>query len=235
MSAARLAGLVGAFVLGFLVLFGVREALAHASSLGYEPAVYHARITGPHTASLSLSSWPDSMQCHGSGGSPGGGAHPDWVSYCPSTSLQVPANSLITVTIKNYDSGDLVKDPFFARVHGTVNDVEVVNGKPVHGQVASKPVAHTFTVQSVPDSPVQMFINVPLAALPDSAPTPLHLNGSDYPRPAIIRFQFHSGAPGHYIWKCYVPCGTGLEDFQKGFGGPMSTTGYMAGTLTVGG
>jgi hypothetical protein len=234
MSAGRLLGLVIAFVIGFLLLFGLREALANAASLGYEPAVYHAKVTGPHSASLSLTTWPDSMQCHGSNGSAGGGSHPDWVTYCPSTSLQVPANSLVTVTITNYDAGDPVKNPFFASVHGTVNNIEVVNGKPMHGQVPTGPVAHTFTVQSIPNSPAQLFISVPLAALSEIAPTPLTLNGSQYPKPTTITFQFHSGRPGKYIWKCYVPCGSGLEDFQEGFGGPMSTTGYMAGTLTVG-
>lgn len=236
MSSARVVGLIVAFVIGFLFWFGVREALAHATELGYEPAVLHATITGPHSASLAISSWPDSMQCHGSNGAPGGGAHPDWVSYCPSTSLQVPANSVITVTVKNYDAGDTLKNPFFDRVQGTIGGVEYVDGKPIQGFQPSDDVGHTFTVQSIPNSPAQMFISVPMAPIKggDSAPTPVKLNGSSYPKPRVMKFKFYSGRPGHYIWKCYVPCGSGLEDFQEGFGGPMSTTGYMAGTLQVG-
>jgi hypothetical protein len=35
--------------------------------------------------------------------------------------------------------------------------------------------------------------------------------------------------PGQYIWQCFDPCGSGFN----GFGGPMSTKGYMSGTLTV--
>lgn len=236
MSGARLAGLVIAFVIGFLFWFGVRLALANASDLGYEPHVIHATITGPHSASLSLSTWPDSMQCHGSGGAPGGGPHPDWVTYCPSTSLQVPANSTITVTIKNYDAGDTVKNPFFDRVHGTIGGIEYVDGKATSGFKFSQDVAHTFTLQSVPNSPAQLFVSAPMAPVKggDNAPTPLTINGSPYPKPRVMTFKFYSGRPGHYIWKCYVPCGSGLEDFQEGFGGPMSTTGYMAGTLLVG-
>jgi hypothetical protein len=50
-------------------------------------------------------------------------------------------------------------------------------------------------------------------------------------------FRFKTGGPGNYVWHCYVPCGTGLAGDglggQDGFGGPMATTGYMSGTLTV--
>jgi heme/copper-type cytochrome/quinol oxidase subunit 2 len=35
--------------------------------------------------------------------------------------------------------------------------------------------------------------------------------------------------PGHYIWQCFDPCGSGFN----GFGGPMSTKGYMSGTINV--
>ena len=49
----------------------------------------------------------------------------------------------------------------------------------------------------------------------------------------MIVFRFRTGGPGTYIWHCYVPCGTGLDGLQEGFGGPMATTGYMAGTVTV--
>jgi hypothetical protein len=54
----------------------------------------------------------------------------------------------------------------------------------------------------------------------------------------VIVFKFKTGAPGKYVWHCYVPCGSGLAGEgvggQEGFGGPMATTGYMAGTVTVG-
>src|SRR5689334_14271369 len=46
-------------------------------------------------AYLNLATYPDSMAGeHGSDG----GAHPDWVSYGPSTNLHVPAHALVTVT-----------------------------------------------------------------------------------------------------------------------------------------
>jgi hypothetical protein len=55
---------------------------------------------------------------------------------------------------------------------------------------------------------------------------------SDYPKPNVISFQFRTGPPGTYIWHCYDPCGNDREP-PYGFSGPMSTTGYMAGTMTV--
>lgn len=234
MIRSRLLGLAIAFILGFLILLGVKTALAATSSLGTEPHVLVATRTGPHSASLKFSTWPDAMQCHGSNSGPGGGAHPDWVSYCPTTSFQVPAHSVITVTIRNYDAGDPVKNVFFEHVHGTIGGTETVNGKAVPGlNSAAAQISHTFTLQSIPDSPAQLFVSVPIAAVSDSAPTPLTLNGSQYPKPNVITFKFNSGRPGTYIWKCYDPCGSGLSGFQEGFGGPMSTTGYMAGTLVV--
>ena len=48
-------------------------------------------------------------------------------------------------------------------------------------------------------------------------------------KPIVTEFSFITGAPGHYIWQCIDPCGRGFN----GFGGPMSTKGYMSGTLTV--
>ncbi len=47
--------------------------------------------------------------------------------------------------------------------------------------------------------------------------------------PVVTEFTFTTGAPGHYVWQCFVPCGTGYN----GFSGPMGTDGYMNGTFTV--
>ncbi len=84
----------GRHVLGVLVtlvvLLVVFVALVlgtrSVKGLGYEPAAV-AATTGP---SISLATFPDSYACHGSNGGPGGGAHPEWVTYCPSTTHQGP-------------------------------------------------------------------------------------------------------------------------------------------------
>ena len=106
------------------------------------------------------------------------------------------------------------------------------NNKPM-SQIKADDAAHTFTIQSQPDETNPIFVSVPLLGVPDDAPTPVNINGNMYPKPNVIAFQFRTGPAGHvYIWHCYVPCGNDRET-PYGFSGPMTTTGYMAGTVTV--
>ena len=173
------------------------------------------------------------MVCHGAGGGP----HPEWVTYCPSTTLKVPAYSTITVRVLQYDSGGAVHNFYFSQVSGTVGGVMSVNGTTTR-RVNPNNVAHTFTVQTPPGVKDQLFVNVPLPGTPANAnQSAVTVNGNPYPKPYVVVFRFKTGAPGTYVWKCYVPCGTSLSGEgiggQDGFGGPMSATGYMAGTLTV--
>jgi hypothetical protein len=210
----------------FVVLVVVVRA---GSGLGYEPAATRA-TTG---ASISLSTFPDSMVCHGLGGGP----HPEWVTYCPSTSIKVPANTTVTVTIYQYDSATSLHNPFFDAVRGTVGGTMTVNGR-VMTRLSPDGAGHTFTIQTPPDEKqYQLFVNVPLMGVPDNAPNAVTINGNPYPKPNVIVFRFRTGGPGTYVWHCYIPCGTGLAGDaiggQEGFGGPMATTGWMAGTLTV--
>src|SRR5438128_11837670 len=69
----------------------------------------------------------------------GFGPHPDWVSYLVkndagkwvhSTVLKVPAHSLVTVTIYQYDTATGLRNPFFGGPQGLVGDM-TINGKPV--------------------------------------------------------------------------------------------------------
>lgn len=176
----------------------------------------------PH-AYLNLDTYPDSLQgVHGKDG----GAHPDWVTYGPTSNLRVGAHTLVTVTIKQYDSGDVITNPYFAKIHGTVGGTAIVNGKTV-SEINADSVGHTFTLHAAPTNQDPLFVSVPLPALPDSAtPAPGHL----YAKPNVVTFSFITGGPGDYVWNCEFPCGDGFYD---SFGGPMSTRGYMSGTLTV--
>jgi hypothetical protein len=208
-----------------LLVFVVRGQ----QGLGYEPAAVHA-TTG---ARITLGAYPDSMVCHGSGGGP----HADWVTYCPSTTIKVPAHSTVTVTIDQYDSATTFHNPFFAKVRGTVGGRMTVNGRPMT-HVSLDAAGHTFTIQTPPNAnESQLFVSVPLLGVPDNAPNVVTINGNKYPRPNVIVFQFKTGSPGTYVWHCYIPCGTGLAGDgiggQNNFGGPMATTGYMSGTITV--
>jgi hypothetical protein len=139
------------------------------------------------------------------------GYHKDWPAYAPST-LVVPAHSLVTVTIRNYDLGDtpLPKGSPFTTVQGIVGGFAYADGQ-TYTALAPEKVAHTFTIP-------QLGINVPV---PGDTTT-----GKPY---VEVSFTFRTGAAGTYYFRCYDPCGTGPSGWQ----GPMVTRGYMLGTLTV--
>ncbi len=139
------------------------------------------------------------------------GYHKDWPAYAPAT-LRVPAYSLVTLTIRNYDLGDtpLPKGSPFSAVQGTVGNVAYADGR-VFTALAAEKVAHTFTIPL-------LNINVPLPG--DSA------TGKSY---SEVTFTFRTGAAGSYYFRCFDPCGIGAIGWE----GPMMTRGYMLGTLTV--
>jgi len=227
---SHLAGVIAAVVVIGVLFVGLVLGVRALSGLGYEPPA-QASTMG---ASVTLSVLPDSYVCHGSlSGGPGGGAHPDWVTYCPSTSIKVPAYSTVTVTIRQYDTATTLHNPFFAQVQGTVGNVMYVNGRPFR-RISPTAPGHTFTIQTPPNaSEFPLFVNIPLMGVPGNAPSTVMIAGHKYPKPVVTVFRFKTGAPGQYVWHCYVPCGSGLAGGQEGFGGPMATTGYMSGTLTV--
>jgi hypothetical protein len=223
LSPGFIIGLVVTIILGFGIVAGVWLGLSSVQGLGYEPATLQATKTGPNSATLEIAAYPDGGVCHSNEGVP----QVNWVTYCPTTAFEVPANSLITVVIKQYDTPTGLYNDFFQTVQGTVGGVAMYNNKPM-SQIKADDTAHTFTIQSTPDEPNPIFVSVPLLGVPDTAPT--LANG--YPAPNVIQFQFRTGPAGTYIWHCYVPCGSDRES-PYGFSGPMATTGYMAGTITV--
>jgi hypothetical protein len=223
-SPAFVIGLIVSIILGFGIVAGVVLGLRSITGLGYEPGALQATKTGPNSATIDLATYPDSMVCHSDAGAP----QIDWVTYCPTTSLEVPPNSVITVTIKQYDSASGLINDYFQQVRGTVGGIAMYNNKPM-SQINADDAAHTFTIQSQPNEPNPIFVSVPLLGVPDNAPN--LANG--YPKPNVITFQFRTGPAGHvYIWHCYVPCGSD-RGVPYGFSGPMSTIGWMAGKITV--
>jgi len=176
----------------------------------------------PH-AYLELNTYPDGEVStnFNSNHSP----HAGWVSYGPSTTLQVPAHSLVTITITNYDGGEVLNNDFFATVRG-VEGPAIMNGKPFTS-VPPDHVGHTFTMRPAPANiNSDLFINVPLQAVPDE-----NLPESGYTtKPNVVTFSCMAGEPGEYFWNCEYPCGDGT--YAK-FGNVMSAMRYMAGTLTV--
>ncbi len=140
------------------------------------------------------------------------GSSIDGPAYTPDTNLTLPAHSLVTITIVNNDGGDtsLPSGSPFNVVQGVVGGSALFDGVSYKSLSPDK-VAHTFTVPS-------LGISVPI---PGDAPA----GRNDI----SVTFSFKTGAAGLYYWQCMDPCGSNPD----GWGGPMATTGYMKGALTV--
>jgi len=231
-------GLVVTIILGFVVVALIWLAF-YTTDVGtgsrWAP-VLKAKITGPGTAELDLATYPDSNVCHPDDSS----QQSTWVTYCAGDNnavnqIELPPNSVITVIIKQYDSSTPLINSYFSQVRGTLDGTAMLNGKSFN-QISPDQPAHTFTIQSTPNSPYPIFVSVPLAGTPNNAPTPITINGNQYPQPNVIQFQFRTGPAGiTYLWHCYDPCGDTQygRSAPFGFSGPMWTLGYMAGTISV--
>jgi hypothetical protein len=199
------AGLIAFYVVSYLML-----RPPAISPAGTAP---NARLTLQTVASLGI------------------GPHANWVSYLArnpegrwvhSTVLTVPANSLVKVTLYQYDTATGLRNPYWGGPRGIVGEM-AVDGKPLptlNPDLAS----HTF---AIPD----LGVSVPLVGVDknaknqcSTAPCPL---GQAH---RTITFAFRTGKPGAYRWQCFVPCAAG---FILGFGGPMQSLGYMDGVLNV--
>jgi len=158
--------------------------------------------------------------------------NPDWVSYLIQNSSgqwkretvwDLPANATVHVTIYNFDGASGLRNPYLARPQGMVGNRVLVDGKPVNA-IDPDDASHTFAVPA-------FGLIVALPGVADDAK-----NQCGYaPCPMTnahrtIQFTFHTTAPGHYRWQCFVPCAAG---WVFGFGGPMQTIGYMDGFLNV--
>jgi hypothetical protein len=155
-----------------------------------------------------------------------------WVSYLGresdgewkhSTHLKVPANSLVRVTIHQYDSATGLRNPFFARPQGTEGGVMNLDGKPVD-VIDPDLTSHTFAIP-------QLGVFVPLPGVADNAPNQCsEAPCTEEQAHRTITFTFRTGKKGRYRWQCFVPCAAG---YIAGFGGPMQSFGYMDGYLDV--
>lgn len=133
-------------------------------------------------------------------------------AYGPMTNLTLPAHTLVTFTIVNNDPGDtpLTQGSPFNVVTGVTGGAAYVDGV-AYNRLAPDKIAHTFTVPS-------LGVSVPV---PGDVPA-----GQ---KTITVTFSFMTGAAGTYYWQCMDPCGSGAS----GWGGPMTTSGYMKGVLTV--
>jgi hypothetical protein len=159
--------------------------------------------------------------------------NPTWVSFYGvnatsgnwqhQTTYVLPANTLVHVTIYEYDSQTGLRNPFIAQASGTVGGGFLLDGKPT---VAIDPdtASHVFSVP-------QIGLSVPLEGPTSNAKNtcsqaPCSLSQAHH----TISFTFRTPGKGLYRWQCFVPCAAG---FIQGNGGPMQTVGYMGGYIKV--
>ena len=158
--------------------------------------------------------------------------HPTWVSYYAvnagsgnwrhDTTYVLPANTLVHVTIYQYDTATGLRNPLFSQPSGTAGSVQI-NGKPIQSVDPTSP-GHTFAIP-------QIGLSVPLPGAPSSAKNlcaqaPCSLSQAHN----TVSFAFRTPGKGLYRWQCFVPCGAG---YIQGNGGPMQTEGYMGGYIKV--
>jgi len=168
-------------------------------------------------------------------GAIGFGSHPTWVSYLvkdptsgqwvQDTTWKLPANTVINMTVLQYDSGSPLRNQEWGQVQGTVGSAATLNGAnlSVYNSNTGNGVGHTFAVPALD-------ISVPLVGVNSSATlcgsAPCHTSSPHN----TITFSFKTPKAGNYPWQCFVPCGLG---YLYGNGGPMSTQNYMGGFLEV--
>ncbi len=160
-------------------------------------------------------------------------AHPTWVSYYAvnagagdwrhATTYTLPANTLIHVTIYEFDSQTGLRNEFISQATGTIGGNFVLNGKPTQA-IDPTTASHVFAIPEIG-------LSVPLPGITSTAKNPCTnapcALSNDH---TTISFTFRTPARGLYRWQCFVPCGAG---FIQGFGGPMQTVGYMDGFIKV--
>lgn len=160
-------------------------------------------------------------------------AHNTWVSYYAvdansgnwqhKTTYEVPANTLVHVTIYNYDSASGLRNPFIGQASGTVGGTISLNGKTTQS-ITPDDASHVFSIPAIG-------LSVPLLGVSSTAKNPCSNApcslSNDH---TVTSFEFRSPGRGIYRWQCFVPCAAGYID---GFGGPMQAEGYMDGYLKV--
>jgi hypothetical protein len=222
MSAAgkRLVG-VGICAVVICVLIGLYIGLYLTTSPGDASA---AGVTGPNGTNLYLATVAASETTD---------PHPSWVSYYVvdsndqhwrhATTFVLPANSLVHVTVYQFDGQSGLRNPFIAQATGVIGGTFELNGKTTQS-IGPDTASHIFAIP-------QIGVSVPLYGVPDdaknqcaNAPCPLSTAH------ATITFTFRTPGKGLYRWQCFVPCAAG---FIAGFGGAMQTVGYMDGFIKV--
>jgi hypothetical protein len=162
-----------------------------------------------------------------------GDPHNTWVSYYAVdansrnwrhvTTYVLPANTLVHVTIYQFDGQSGLRNEFISQATGTVGGNFELNGKPT-SSIDPSAASHVFAIP-------QIGLSVPLLGISDDAKNPCsNAPCSLSTSHETISFTFRTPGKGLYRWQCFVPCAAG---WIQGFGGPMQTVGYMDGFIKV--
>jgi hypothetical protein len=210
---------IAAVVVGVVVVVALIAYYVTSWVTTLPPAVQAAEVNGQSSITFQTVA------------SYGHNPHPDWVTYLVknpqgkwvhSTIVDLPAHSLVHVTIYNFDGDSGLRNPFWSKPRGIVGPY-MVNGKPVV-QLTPGNASHTF---AVPD----LGLSIPIKGVDDNAPNQCSVSPCTMDEAHnTITFAFRTGKPGHYRWQCFVPCAAG---WLNAFGGPMQTVGWMGGYLNV--
>jgi hypothetical protein len=183
-----------------------------------------AAINTPVGAQLYLASVPAAEKTD---------PHNTWVSFYSvnatsgnwqhKTTYELPANTLVRITIYQYDGPSGLRNPFISQVAGTVGGVMNLDGK-LTRSIPPEEASHAWAIP-------QMGVSVPLQGVAEEAKNPCEQAPCSLANAHhTISFVIHTPGKGLYRWQCFVPCAAG---FIQGFGGPMQTVGYMGGFIKV--
>ena len=139
-----------------------------------------------------------------------------------SANIAFPSNTLIKLTIINYDEGNAsLIDSQYANVQGTVNGtITYVNNANVNSSESSSGIVLKGgnTVSTVPPALIAHTFTIP--SLKINIPIPLS---------STVVAYFKIDKAGSYMWLCETACGSGAA----GILGAMETPGWMTGNLEV--
>ncbi len=159
--------------------------------------------------------------------------HNTWVSFYSvnatsgnwqhKTTYELPANTLVRITIYQFDGPSGLRNPFISQVAGTVGGVMNLDGK-LTRSLPPEEASHAWAIP-------QMGVSVPLQGVAEESKNPCEQAPCSLANAHhTISFVIHTPGKGLYRWQCFVPCAAG---YIQGFGGPMQTVGYMGGFIKV--
>jgi hypothetical protein len=220
MSAATKRGLIAALVTAVVL-----------TAIGLYIGLYLVNVPGSVAATESSSG--ATLNLATVAAAKGTDPHPTWVSYYAvnaddtnwrhATTYTLPANTVVHVTIYQFDGQSGLRNEFLSQSSGTIGGNFLLNGKPTQA-IDPTTASHVFAIPAIG-------LSVPLEGVADNAKNPC----ANAPCPLstahfTIQFSFRTPGKGLYRWQCFVPCAAG---FIAGFGGPMQTVGYMDGFIHV--